>query len=89
MSTETVQEPKAPKAKAASLSSAALDKSAMDTGQILNLQPKKVIRLRKAGKGEQQFAECWVNGYKFEIARGVEVEVPQTVHDLLAEAGEI
>ena len=59
------------------------------TKAALDAQPKRTIRLVKAGKNESNYETVQINGYTFQIRRGDEVQVPQTVYDILAEAGKI
>jgi hypothetical protein len=56
------------------------------TKAILDAQPQREIRLMAARKGELNFEIVGVNGYNFQIQRGVAVKVPQTVYDILVEA---
>lgn len=55
----------------------------------LALQPKRKVRIPFRDDIKQKFVMVWVNGHSFQIARGVDVEVPQTVYEILVEAGEI
>lgn len=92
MSENVQNEPKVKAAKTADVapkSASDFERMSNATGELLSAQPKRPVRLRKAGKGEQHFVQVWVNGYGYEIARGIEVDVPQTVYDILSEAGEI
>lgn len=80
-----------------------MDKITEDTKKLLDAQPKIAIKLhlpqeemkkieaaRAAGKNmEIPFETVCVNGYIFQIQKGAKVEVPQTVHDILEEAGMI
>lgn len=80
-----------------------MDKITDDTKKQLDEQPKVSIKLhlpqeemkkidaaQKAGKNaEIPFETVCVNGHIFQIQRGVKVEVPQTVADILEEAGMI
>lgn len=51
----------------------------------LAAQPKVKIRLRQSRPGEVQMPDetVCINGYIFQIRRGVEVSVPQSVADIL------
>lgn len=70
-----------------SSASALFENSRMETKRLLDMQPKKTVRLRGAGKGEPNYETVCVNGYIYQIMRGIEVPVPQTVYDILDEAG--
>lgn len=61
------------------------------TKALLDAQPKRKVRLRQAPKGQPAWPDGFagVNGYNFQFQRGVEVEVPETIYQLLDEAGEI
>jgi hypothetical protein len=63
----------------------------LSTKQQLDREPKRKVRLRKPGPGESQLGDETVclNGYIYQIQRGVEVEVPQSIYDILDEAGRI
>jgi hypothetical protein len=51
---------------------------------------KKIEAARAAGKNSEiPFETVCVNGHIFQIQRGVKVEVPQTVADILEDAGMI
>jgi hypothetical protein len=56
------------------------------TKASLDAQPKKQIRLPAARKNDPQYEVVGINGYNYQIKRGVEVMVPQAVYDLLVEA---
>jgi hypothetical protein len=60
---------------------------AMTTAQALAKQPKVKIRLRALSKDKPGDETVQVNGYTYLIMRGVDVEVPQTVADILIESG--
>jgi len=56
------------------------------TGELLAGEPR--VRIRIASSGEENAAvDVGVNGYFYRIRRGETVEVPQTVADLLTNAG--
>ena len=86
-------EPKAPEATepsapAASFGSTEFDSMRASTKSMLDAQPKKQIRLRKnEDKNAPNYETVCINGHTFQIMRGVEVEVPETVYDILDEAG--
>lgn len=83
------------------LSEADMQNITNNTAEALRSQPKVKIRLHldpeerkrleeqeKAGKKVQWPAEfVGINGHNFLIHRGKEVEVPQSVYDVLAHAG--
>lgn len=56
------------------------------TKMLLDAQPKQRVRLVAAAKDAPNFETVQINGYTYQIKRGVEVEVPQTVYDALEEA---
>lgn len=78
-----------------------MDQVTKDTKALLDEQPKVAIKLflsqeeqkkisaaKEAGKAvEVPFETVSVNGYTYQIQRGEKVEVPQTVADILEEAG--
>lgn len=63
----------------------------MRTKALLDAQPKRKIRLRQAPKGQPAFPDAFagVNGHNFQFQRGIDIEVPETIFELLYEAGEI
>jgi predicted Zn-dependent protease len=78
-----------------------MDEVTKNTKQLLDEQPKVTVRLhlnqetkqridaaKEAGKAfEIPFETVCINGYIYQIQRGEKVEVPQTVADILEEAG--
>lgn len=58
----------------------------MTTKAALDAQPKREVRLVVRGKGEPNYETVCINGYLLQIQRGVAVEVPQVVYEILAEA---
>ncbi|WP_108669551.1 hypothetical protein [Peribacillus acanthi] len=78
-----------------------MDKITDETGKLLAAQPKVRIKLplsaemkqkleaqEKAGKNvEWPFHPVQVNGYIYQIQLGKTVEVPETVADILEQAG--
>lgn len=73
---------------APTLSEQELSAITANTGAILAKQPKVKIRLRKEeDKKAPNFETVQINGYTYQIMKGVDVEVPQTVVDILKEAG--
>lgn len=59
---------------------------------LLDAQPKRMIRIRDnqvMGKPVQNYEFVCINGHNYYIQKGVDVEVPQTVFDILVESGVI
>lgn len=55
---------------------------------ILDKEPKKTIRLPNLkDKNASNYVPVCINGYIYQVQRGVEVEVPKPVADLLEEGG--
>lgn len=56
-------------------------------------QPRRKVRLYQVPKGstERKLPDetVCINGHIFQIQRGVEVEVPETVYEVLEQAGRI
>lgn len=86
------------------MSDADMEKAALSTGDQLSKQPKKTITLylepdkklelrRMVDAGgrniEWPCEVVTVNGYKYTIKLGEEVEVPMTVYEVLQNAGMI
>lgn len=85
------------------ISESQMDRITDNTKKLLAEQPKVSIKLhlpqeemkkieaaRASGKNaEIPFETVCVNGHIFQIQRGIKVEVPQTVADILEEAGMI
>ncbi len=83
MSEETPKKIKAP-----ILSSEQLAQAVLSTKEALDRQPKRKIRIRKDPNPKApNYETCQVNGYTYTIMKGVDVEVPQTVYEILSEAG--
>lgn len=59
------------------------------TAEILAKQPKRAVRLPTRDDVKQRFVMVWINGHSFQIKRGVDVEVPESVYKILVESGEI
>ncbi len=77
-----------PKTVSPVLSIAQMDQVVKTTAQILAAQPKQRVKLRKLEDPKAlNYETVQVNGHTFQIMRGVEVEVPQTVYDILVESG--
>ena len=56
------------------------------TAEALAKEPRVLVRLASVGE-EDAPVDVGVNGYMTRVPRGETVEVPQTVADLLANAG--
>jgi hypothetical protein len=65
----------------------ALDTDAFDTGRLLARGPKREISLMAGGPSEPKTVPVIINGYRYEVQRGVDVEVPEQVAILLRDAG--
>jgi hypothetical protein len=73
---------------APTLSSDELKQVVLDTKAMLDEQPKFKVRIRKDPNPKApNYETCQINGYTFTIMKGIDVEVPQTVRDILVEAG--
>ena len=84
MSKETKQK----KIVAPTLTSEDMAKLTLSTKEQLDKQPKRKIRIRKDPNPKApNYETCQVNGYTYTIMKGVDVEVPETVYDILSEAG--
>lgn len=80
-----------------------MEQVSKSTAEILNAQPKVKIKLhlpaeelkklqasKEAGKNvEWPYEFVSINGYNFQIQKGVPVEVPQSVAEVLEQAGMI
>lgn len=64
-----------------------------DTASALADEPKKTVRLHQvpAASTDMQLADevVQINGHTYQIKRGEDVEVPQSVYDVLVQAGRI
>lgn len=56
-------------------------------GEMLKGEPRKRVRISKELWGHETFVG--INGYRFQIQNGVNVEVPETVEKLLIDMGRI
>lgn len=56
------------------------------TKDMLDAQPKFAIRIPAAKKGELPYQIVGINGYNYQIMKGVEVKVPETVYRILQES---
>lgn len=88
-------------AKQVEMTEAQMDNVTNETRKLLDAQPKVSVKLflsqeenkkittaKEAGKKvEVPYETVCVNGYIYQIQRGIKVEVPQTVADILEEAG--
>jgi hypothetical protein len=73
---------------AATLTSKEIEQVTLNTKALLDKQEKFKIRIRKSSNPKDpNYETVQVNGYTFTIMKGVDVEVPQTVRDILVEAG--
>lgn len=72
-------------------SAAEIAKEEQDTKDALAAQPKRTIRLHQVppDSTDRPLPDEYVhvNGYGYLIQRGVEVEVPETVYEVLVQAG--
>lgn len=77
-----------PKKVAQTLTDSEITDIALSTKQLLDKQPKHKIRIRKQDDPKMpNYETVQVNGYTYTIMRGVDVHVPETVRDILVEAG--
>jgi hypothetical protein len=59
----------------------------LNTRDLLHAQPKYKIRIRKDGDPKApNYETVQVNGYTYTIMKGEDVEVPETIRDILVEA---
>lgn len=91
------------KTKSEVLSDAQMAKETQTTGDILKKQDKKKIKIwmdphekkrledaKESGKKvEWPFEVVSINGYTYQIQKGIEVEVPKSVAEVLENAGVI
>lgn len=77
----------------ANVSEGQMDAVSEGTGLALKEQPKKTIKLYQVppGSTDNQLPDevVCINGYVYQIQRGVEVEVPESVAQVLADAGRV
>lgn len=70
-----------------------MDRVTRTTAQELAAQPKRRIRLHQvpvaAGDPQMPDETVCINGHIYQIKRGVEVEVPESVYFVLEQAGRI
>lgn len=81
--TEAVAEVKAPEVR---VTESFMQNIKQSTKQMLDAQPKHKIRLPNARKGQPNYEIVGVNGYNYQIKRGEQVEIPETVFNILVEA---
>lgn len=73
---------------APTLTSTELEQVVLDTQAQLKAQKKYMIRIRKDKDPKApNYETVQINGYTFTIKKGEDVEVPETVRDILVEAG--
>lgn len=64
-----------------------MEQVALSTKQLLDEQPKHRVRIRKDSDPKApNYETVQINGYTYTIMKGVDVEVPQTVRDILVTA---
>ncbi len=72
---------------------AQMDRMSRDTGAVLSEQSKKSVRLYQvpAGSTDAPLMDevVQINGYTYQIPRGQDVEVPESVYDVLVQSGRI
>ena len=58
------------------------------TAKALAAQPKRTVKLRKDNNPKApNYETVQINGYTYMIQKGVEVEVPEEVYNILTRAG--
>lgn len=74
--------------KKTTITDAEIDKAAMEFGETLKGYPKVkcLIPINPISKKETDATVC-LNGYIFHIKKGVKVELPEPIYDILEEAG--
>ncbi len=81
-----------PTKKKAEMSEAEMEAIAKDTGEALAAQPKVKVKLYQVPDSESKKLPdetVQINGYTYVIKRGVEVEVPESVYEVLEHAGRL
>jgi hypothetical protein len=64
-----------------------MEQISLGTKQLLDEQPKFKVRIRKDSDPKApNYETVQINGYTYTIMKGVDVEVPQTVRDILVDA---
>jgi hypothetical protein len=75
------------------VSDAQLDQITRRTAEILADQPKRKVRLHQVPKGSSEKPlpdeTVCINGHIYQIQRGVEVEVPESVYLVLEQASRL
>lgn len=75
------------------VSDAQLDQITRRTAEILADQPKRRVKLHQVPRGSTETPlpdeTVCINGHIYQIQRGVEVEVPQSVYEVLEQAGRL
>ena len=83
---ETVKETRGTKV-SRNLTPADMEAAVLSTKAMLDRQPKRKVRLRKADDPKMpNYETVQINGYTFTIMKGVEVEVPEEVYNILVNA---
>jgi hypothetical protein len=81
-----------PTKKKAEMSEAQMEAIARDTGEALAAQPRVKVKLYQVPDSESKKLPdetVQINGYTYVIKRGVEVEVPESVYEVLKHAGRL
>lgn len=68
------------------LTAAVIDSEAKKWGEVLDKLPKRRIKIKKSDDHDLAAVPVGINGYKYMIPKGVYVEVPEPVADLLEKA---
>jgi hypothetical protein len=77
-----------PKRVAKSLTDAEMHNISLTTKQLLDLQPKRNVRLPKQqDPKEPNYETVQINGYTYTIMKGVDVELPEEVYNILVRTG--
>lgn len=75
------------------MSQAQMDQAATTTGSALSEQRKEKVRLYQVPPGSTDSPlpdeTVTINGYTYQIKRGVDVEIPESVAEVLRQAGRI
>lgn len=83
---EVVPVVEAPALPPGTVTEASMQQMRLSTKEVLDRMPKVQVRLRKPEKDAPNFETVQINGHTYQIMRGVDVEVPQLVKDILVEA---
>lgn len=86
MSNKAVPDETVAPAPTTQVTDADMNRIKLDTKAALDALPKITIRLPKAGKNDPNFETVQINGYLYQIMRGVDVPVPSAVREILIEA---